>query len=160
MQKKFHMIFSVLLFFSICCNNAYATTPTKPREIKVALLDTPYNEMPLDLSLLTEYQNAYLAGAETAVHVSKKYNLDIKYKPFFYEGLGRRKDYFCDMKKVVSAINRIEKSYQPNCYTGAGYSIGFDLKFDKARQFQLLSFIDKEYQRFALEGIRLGMRDR
>src|SRR3989338_5875669 len=84
MQKKFHMIFSVLLFFSICCNNAYATTPTKPREIKVALLDTPYNEMPLDLSLLTEYQNAYLAGAETAVHVSKKYNLDIKYKPFFY----------------------------------------------------------------------------
>lgn len=84
MQKKFHMICCVLLFVFICCNYAYASTTIQPREIKVALLDTPYNEMPLDLSLLTEYQNAYLAGAKTAVNASKKYNLDISYKPFFY----------------------------------------------------------------------------
>lgn len=40
--------------------------------------------MPLNLSLLSEYENAYLAGIETAARVAKKYNINIKYKSFFY----------------------------------------------------------------------------
>ena len=72
--------FLIILFFTTC---GFAQTKNK-NIIKVALLDTPYNEMPLNLSLISEYQKAYLSGIETAAHVARKYNIEIIYKPFFY----------------------------------------------------------------------------
>ena len=52
--------------------------------IRLALLDTPYNEIPSNVSKLQENEKAYFAGINTAAYVVKKYNINIIYKPFIY----------------------------------------------------------------------------
>jgi len=75
------LMFLVLLISS---TTGYAHRLASETEtIKIALLDCPYNEMPL-IPFLSEYEKAYFAGVETAARVAKKYNIKIEYKPFIY----------------------------------------------------------------------------
>lgn len=78
MTKSIHIVRMLFLFsfFIIFCNHTYADVGNS---VRLALLDTPYNEIPLNLSLLSEYQKAYLAGIETAAHDAKKYGFTLIY---------------------------------------------------------------------------------
>lgn len=77
---NFKCIFIVLSLTLIYPLLSYAK---ELKTIKIALLDTFYNEMPL-VPQAPEYEKAYFAGVQTAGYEAKKYNLQIKYKPFIY----------------------------------------------------------------------------
>ncbi len=88
-------------------------------------------------------------------------NIPSKYRPFFYEGLGKKhSDSFDDMKRAIDCIGRIENDYKRYFYKGVGYSIGFWFKADKAEQLKLINIIDKKYHKFVYQGLSLGIKER
>ena len=80
LAHNFKSIFIALSLALLCPLISYAK---ELQTIKVALLDTFYNEMPL-IPQTSKYEKAYFAGVETAGYEAKKYGLQIKYKPFIY----------------------------------------------------------------------------
>lgn len=81
MRIKTKIISLVMLVFVV---SNTLTNITHAETLKIALLETPYNEIPLNPSSFSEYEKAYLAGIEVATHVAKRYNINIQFKPFFY----------------------------------------------------------------------------
>jgi len=110
--KKQQIVILVGIIFFVLINNYICA---QVETIKLALFDTPYNEMPLNVPLLSEYEKNYLAGVEAAAQVAKAANINIVYKPFFY-GAGPL--------DVLSEISKVQE-WQPDLIIGPGASDQF-----------------------------------
>lgn len=76
MFKKCRKQLILAILFSCISTSVFALV-SSANVLRVALLDTAYNEMPVNPSLLAEYGRAYLAGVQTASEVAKQYNINI-----------------------------------------------------------------------------------
>jgi ABC-type branched-subunit amino acid transport system substrate-binding protein len=113
MSKKRFVIQAFIFFiFFFSKIDSYASDKNT---LNIALLDTPFNEMPQDLSFWSQYQNAYFAGIEAAAYSAKPYGIKIHYKPFFY-GSGPL-DILDEIPKV--------KAWQPDVVIGPSFSDQF-----------------------------------
>lgn len=122
--KKFFSC--LIIFFLILFNPVFANNLTL---IKLALFDTVYNEMPVNFTLLSQYQRAYLAGIEAAREVAKQDGFNLLYMPFFY-GNGPL-DLFAEIPKI--------KAWQPDFVLGPSSSDQFLMLRDSLPNILVLS---------------------
>lgn len=87
--------------------------PQKLPVIRIAVLDNP--NMPQQLWLWSRYENAYLAGIETAALAAEKKGYKIEYKTFFY-GAGPL--------DILDQIPKV-KAWKPDFILGPHYSNQF-----------------------------------
>ncbi|MCX7123622.1 MAG: hypothetical protein NTV32_08185 [Gammaproteobacteria bacterium] len=92
-QKRFIFCCLLLLFFKTVFAENQNT-------VRLALLDTVYNEMPVQFSLLSEYEQAYLAGVKTAAEFAKRYDINIVYQPFFYENANGSLELLAEVPRI------------------------------------------------------------
>lgn len=89
--------------------------------------------------------------------------MDLRLRPFFYEGFGRNMIFFDEadsLKKAQGRISAIDARFYPSCYFGLGYAIGFKFKGFPGRRESLSAMIDKEYADRFRQGMLQGMAAR
>lgn len=79
-KNRFFLFFCFIYFMSFF-QQAYCSESTS-KVLRVAILDNP--NLPEKLWMWTHYENAYLAGVETAVLAANKLGIQVEYKAFFY----------------------------------------------------------------------------
>ena len=97
MFKTYQKRFVFCCLFSLFFKFAFADNQNT---VRLALLDTVYNEMPVKFSLLSEYEQAYLAGVKTAAQFAKQYNINIIYQPFFYDNANGSLELLAETPKI------------------------------------------------------------
>jgi hypothetical protein len=98
----------------------------------------------------------YPEELKQALYIANR--IEAKYRPYFYEGIGRNIN-LNNIKEDLSLADQIENKYRQDFYTGVGYGIGFGLRYDAGKQAGLAGLIEKQYQRNVEEGIIQGMKD-
>lgn len=81
MKKYQWLLASILIGLSFFSSWGYCEENKEP-VLRVAILDNP--NLPEKLWMWSQYENAYLAGVETAVLAAKKQGVKVEYKAFFY----------------------------------------------------------------------------
>lgn len=108
-HKKHHPIIVGIIFLILLISNTIVYAQT----IRVAILDNP--NMPAELKMWRQYEKSYLRGINTAKYVSKKKNVNIIYKTFFYG---------TDALDVLKEIPKV-KAWHPDIILGPHYSNQF-----------------------------------
>lgn len=113
LYKKSKWLIYILFSVAVgCLSICYAVT-NQPQTIRVAILDNP--NMPPKLWTWLQYEKSYLRGIEIAKTVSKKNDIHIIYKTFFYG---------TDPLAILNEIPKVN-AWHPDIILGPHYSNQF-----------------------------------
>jgi|GEM_PF-3317285 hypothetical protein len=82
--------------------------------------------------------------------------IEPRYRPFFYEGFGRKVEFSKDVSKLPNYIRAIELPYRQFYYKGFGFAVGLVFGYDKRKEAELIEIAGSEYKKFVKEGIVEG----
>jgi len=170
MEKKYRLI--KFLSFLLLINVNINIYGYNPNTIKIALLDTPFNEVPEQssfwiknksaLSSYIMYGQAYVSGVQAAAHSAKKYGINIEYKAFFYgqaplDVLGeiqKIQSWGADLIIGPSASDQflLLRNYIPDTMVLSSYASDINLK-TLPKNFYTMFFLDNEIMRLLSEYI-------